>query len=67
MLNKPLGFIDPTHPDFIFKLKKTLYDLKRAPSAWYERLSSFVLKIVLLREVDTTLFTKHVDNDTLIV
>ena len=22
------GFVDPTHPDFIFKLDKALYDLK---------------------------------------
>ena len=25
------GFVDPTHPDFIFKLDKALYGLKQAP------------------------------------
>jgi len=29
----PPGFLDPTHPDFIFKLKKALYGLKQAPRA----------------------------------
>ena len=47
MLNNPLGFVDPTHPDFVFKLEKVLYGLKQAPRAWYEGLSAFLLKMVL--------------------
>jgi len=30
-VEQPPGFVDPTHPDFIFKLDKALYDLKQAP------------------------------------
>jgi len=42
--------------------------LKQAPRAWYERLSSFLISNDFIKgKVDTTLFTKHVDNDILIV
>lgn len=29
------GFIDPTFPNHVFKLKKTLYGLKQSLKAWY--------------------------------
>ena len=29
----PPGFVNPTHPDFIFKIDKALYDLKQTPIA----------------------------------
>ena len=48
------GFIDFTHPDFIFKLDKALYGLKQTPRAWYERLSSFLLSNDFVKgKVDT--------------
>ena len=40
---QPPGFVDPTHPDFVFKLDKALYDLKQGPRAWYESLSTFLI------------------------
>ena len=42
-VEQPPGFEDHKHPDHVFKLTKALYDLKQAPRAWYERLSSFLL------------------------
>ena len=45
-----------------------MYGLKQAPRAWYERLSTFLLSNSFVKDkVDTTLFTKHVDSDILIV
>ena len=62
------GFVYRTQPDFIFKLEKALYGLKQAPRAWYKRLSTFlILNGFIKSKVDTTLFTKHVDNNILIV
>nr|GFC44038.1 Gag-Pol polyprotein [Tanacetum cinerariifolium] len=37
--NQPDGFVDPYHPDKIYRLKKALYELKQAPRAWYNELS----------------------------
>jgi hypothetical protein len=40
--------------------------LKQAPRAWYERLKGFLLsKGFKMGKVDTTLFTKKIDNDLL--
>jgi len=46
---QPPGFIDPTHPYFIFKLEKTLYGLKQAPRLSMKDLVVFCLKIILLK------------------
>nr|GEW95954.1 hypothetical protein [Tanacetum cinerariifolium] len=40
-VNQPYGFVDPYHPDKVYRLKKALYGLKQAPRAWYEELSTF--------------------------
>ena len=67
-VEQPPGFVDLTHSDFVFKLDKALYSLKQAPRAWYERLSSFLISNGFKKgKIDTTLFTKHVENDILIV
>ena len=68
MLNSPPGFVDPIHPDFIFKLERALYDLKQALNSWYERLSTFLASNGFVKsKVDTILITKHVDSNILIV
>nr|GFA08222.1 retrovirus-related Pol polyprotein from transposon TNT 1-94 [Tanacetum cinerariifolium] len=42
-VNQPDGFIDPYHPDKVYRLKKALYGLKQAPRAWYDELSNFLI------------------------
>nr|GEX50282.1 Gag-Pol polyprotein [Tanacetum cinerariifolium] len=41
-INQPDGFVDPYHPDKVYRLKKALYGLKQAPRAWYDELSNFL-------------------------
>jgi hypothetical protein len=38
-MKQPLGFVDPQFPLYHYKLDKALYGLKKAPQAWYSRLS----------------------------
>ena len=67
-VEQPPGFINPTHPDFVFKLDKALYGLKQVPRAWHERLSTFLISNGFVKgKIDTIIFTKHVDGDILIV
>ncbi|GJZ50422.1 retrovirus-related pol polyprotein from transposon TNT 1-94 [Tanacetum coccineum] len=60
-INQPDGFVNPYHPDQVFRLKKALYGLKQAPRAWYDELSnSLVSKGFSKGSIDPTLFiTKH--------
>nr|GEW92413.1 reverse transcriptase domain-containing protein [Tanacetum cinerariifolium] len=37
------GFMDPNNPNHMYRLTKALYELKHAPRAWYDILSSFLL------------------------
>nr|GEV73893.1 ribonuclease H-like domain-containing protein [Tanacetum cinerariifolium] len=46
-VNQPDGFVDPYHPDEVYRLKKALYGLKQAPRAC----------------VGTPMATKHLDAD----
>ncbi|GJR13731.1 retrovirus-related pol polyprotein from transposon TNT 1-94 [Tanacetum coccineum] len=53
---QPDGFVDPDHPDKVYRLRKALYGLKQAPRAWYDELSKFLI---------SKGFTKGITNPTL--
>nr|GEV94905.1 hypothetical protein [Tanacetum cinerariifolium] len=46
-VNQPEGFVDPYHPNQVYRLKKALYELKQAPRAC----------------IGTPMATKHLDAD----
>nr|GEZ29887.1 retrovirus-related Pol polyprotein from transposon TNT 1-94 [Tanacetum cinerariifolium] len=60
-VNQPDGFVDPYHPDKVYRLKKALYGLKQASKAWYDELSNFMVSKGFYKgSIDPTLFiTKH--------
>ncbi|GJV88815.1 putative ribonuclease H-like domain-containing protein [Tanacetum coccineum] len=43
-VHQPPGFVDPAHPNKVYKVVKALYGLYQAPRAWYDTLSSFPLE-----------------------
>ncbi|GJV00522.1 retrovirus-related pol polyprotein from transposon TNT 1-94 [Tanacetum coccineum] len=62
------GFVDPDFPNHVYRLKKALYGLKQAPRAWYDKLSSFLIKHHFTKGiVDPTLFTRRHGDDILLV
>ncbi|GKE49588.1 retrovirus-related pol polyprotein from transposon TNT 1-94 [Tanacetum coccineum] len=62
------GFVDQDNPSHVYKQKKALYDLKQAPRAWYDMLSSFLISQHFSKgAVDPTLFTLQAGNDLLLV
>ncbi|GJY82170.1 retrovirus-related pol polyprotein from transposon TNT 1-94, partial [Tanacetum coccineum] len=60
-VNQPDGFVNPYHPDQVYRLKKALYGLKQAPRAWYDELSKFLVSKGFSKgSIDPTMFiTKH--------
>ncbi|GKB79322.1 retrovirus-related pol polyprotein from transposon TNT 1-94 [Tanacetum coccineum] len=42
-VNQPDGFVDPHHPDKVYRLKKASNGLKQAPRTWYDELSNFLI------------------------
>nr|GEX12084.1 hypothetical protein [Tanacetum cinerariifolium] len=66
-VSQPDEFVDPNNPNHVYKLKKALYELKQAPRAWYDMLSSFLLSQDFSKgSVDPTLFIKKNGNDLLL-
>lgn len=58
-VSQPSNFEDCDNSNHIFKLKRTLYGLKEAPEAWYERPRDFLLnKRFNHGIVDINLFVK---------
>nr|GFA75219.1 Gag-Pol polyprotein [Tanacetum cinerariifolium] len=39
---EPDGFVNPGHPEKVYRLRKFLYGLKQAPRAWHDELSKFL-------------------------
>nr|GFA53881.1 hypothetical protein [Tanacetum cinerariifolium] len=67
-VNQPDGFVDPYHPDKVYRLKKALYGLKQAPRVWYDELSKFLLSKGFTKGyIDPTLFITKLRGDILLV
>ncbi|GJY18733.1 retrovirus-related pol polyprotein from transposon TNT 1-94 [Tanacetum coccineum] len=59
-VNQPDGFVDPYHPDKVYRLKKALYGIKQAPRAWYDKLSKFLVsKGFSKAKYDQEILKKH--------
>ena len=39
-MKQPEGFVDPAQPSAVCKLNRSLYGIRQAPRAWYDRLKS---------------------------
>ncbi|GJZ50436.1 putative ribonuclease H-like domain-containing protein [Tanacetum coccineum] len=67
-VHQPLGFVDPAHPNKVYKVIKALYGLHQAPRAWYEIPSSFLMENGFRRgTIDKTLFIKKKMSDIMLV
>nr|GEV50347.1 hypothetical protein [Tanacetum cinerariifolium] len=64
---QPDGFVDPDHPEKVYRLRKALYGLKQAPRAWYDELSKFLTSKGFTKgKIDPTLFTIRYGEDILL-
>jgi hypothetical protein len=53
------GFKNKEYPNHVYKLYKTLYELKQAPRVWYECLRNFLIENSFrIGNADSTLFIR---------
>ncbi|GKF16526.1 retrovirus-related pol polyprotein from transposon TNT 1-94 [Tanacetum coccineum] len=65
---QPDGFVDPDHPEKVYRIRKALYGLKQAPKAWYDELLNFLLSKGFTKgTIDPTLFMIRYGEDILLV
>ncbi|GKA90071.1 retrovirus-related pol polyprotein from transposon TNT 1-94 [Tanacetum coccineum] len=65
---QPDGFVDPDHPEKVYRLRKALYGLKQAPRAWYDELLNFLMSKGFTKgTIDPTLFMIKYGEDILLV
>jgi len=58
-VEKPLGYVIEGHEDKFYRLKKSLYGLKKAPRVWYSRIDSYLISTGFnKRNNEPTLYTK---------
>ncbi|KAI3692747.1 hypothetical protein L6452_32569 [Arctium lappa] len=67
-VSQPEGFVNHENPNHVYILDKALYGLKQAPRAWYDVLSTFLVKSVFSKGmVDTTLCIKKEKADIILI
>nr|GEV37537.1 integrase, catalytic region, zinc finger, CCHC-type, peptidase aspartic, catalytic [Tanacetum cinerariifolium] len=65
---QPDGFVDPDHPEKVYRLRKALYGLKQAPKAWYDKLLKFLTSKGFTKgTIDSNLFTIRYEEDIILV
>nr|GEX88658.1 Gag-Pol polyprotein [Tanacetum cinerariifolium] len=67
-VEQPEEFVDPGHPEKVYRLRKALYGLKQAPRAWYDELLKFLTSKGFTKERICGVICKpcssHMDEDT---
>lgn len=67
-MQQPPGFIDAAHPNYVSKLHKSIYGLKQALRAWYEKLMNILLSFNFkLSSADSSLFVQNIGSRITII
>ncbi|GKB49316.1 retrovirus-related pol polyprotein from transposon TNT 1-94 [Tanacetum coccineum] len=65
---QPEGFKQKGKENLVYKLNKSLYDLKQAPRCWYKRFDSFIMSLEYNRlHADLCAYFKRFENDDFII
>ena len=68
-MEQPEGCVDSSHPDYVCKLNKSLYDLKQSPRQWYAKTDSFLIDDLgfISSPNDPCLYIKQTDTDYMLM
>nr|GEV39324.1 ribonuclease H-like domain-containing protein [Tanacetum cinerariifolium] len=63
-MHQSLGFVDPNKPDYVCHLQRSLYGLKQASRAWFQRFASYATRVGFQHsKTDSSLFFFHRGSD----
>ncbi|GKE31540.1 ribonuclease H-like domain-containing protein [Tanacetum coccineum] len=62
-MHQPPGFIDPNKPDYVCHLQWSLYGLKQALRAWFERFASYATRVAFLQRIIASLHNEFAMKD----
>ncbi|GJQ94000.1 ribonuclease H-like domain-containing protein [Tanacetum coccineum] len=64
-MHQPPGFRDSVHPDYVCLLQRSLYGLKQASRAWFQRFASYITRVGFSHSrCDSSLFIYRQGTDT---
>ena len=67
-IEQPEGFVAHNKETHVYRLKRSLYELKQAPRAWYERIDTYLQKMGFVKsEEDAILYYLVVGGEILIL
>nr|GEV12655.1 ribonuclease H-like domain-containing protein [Tanacetum cinerariifolium] len=55
-MHQPPGFRDPEHPNYVCLLQRSLYGLKQASRAWFQRFAAYITTVGLLLVIVTPIY-----------
>ncbi|GJS67902.1 ribonuclease H-like domain-containing protein [Tanacetum coccineum] len=59
-MHQPLRFVDPSKPDYVCYLQRSLYGLKQTLCAWFQRFASYATRVSFQHsKTDSSLFVFH--------
>jgi hypothetical protein len=67
-MEQSLGYVDQTHPNLVYKLKKVLYSLKQTPRAWLNKIGqNLVTSGFHTSNADFSLYVKKRDRGIMVI
>jgi len=67
-IEQPLGYVDQTHPNLVYRLKKALYGLKQTPIAWSNKIGRYLVTSGFqTSNVDFSLYVKKTNHGIVVI
>ncbi len=67
-MEQPPGYVDQTHLNLVYRLKKTLYSLKEAPRAWSDKIGLYLVRSGFqASNVEFSLYVKKTNHGIIII
>jgi hypothetical protein len=67
-MEQPPGYVDQTHPNLVYRLKKVLYSLKQAPRTWSDKIGQYLITSGFqTSNVNFSLYVKKTDHGIVVI